>query len=140
MLSLRKKYFITTFILLYYALCISSHSFISSLHLIEHLLEHDHYHLDEFHNIADDSLNNENHHTHGLLIDTFLSQANENESAEDFDEVLLQILKLNLHIQGNSIIDHTYLSIQGDSILVNRFLHSQNHSEPLVPPPQHPYS
>ena len=123
-------------ILSWYSISIISHCLISSLHLIEHLIENNHYHLDEFHNIADDRLNNENHHTHGLVIDTFLSQANENESAEDIDEVLLQIFKLNQHIKEYTNSNLSSISIQGNYILANNLLKAQTYNEPLTPPPQ----
>ena len=83
-----------------------------------------------------DRLYNENHHTHGLLIDTFLSEANENESAEDFDEVLLQIFKLNQHIKEYTNSNLSSISIQGNNIHTDNFLTAQTYVEPLTPPPQ----
>ncbi|UCH65176.1 MAG: hypothetical protein JSW63_11295 [Ignavibacterium sp.] len=136
MQNLNRKYYITGFIFLYYVFCMFSHSIISSLHLIEHLIEDSHYHLDEFHNPADNKAQNDYTHSHGFLIDTILTKTNENETSSDLDEVLLQLFKINQHIPEYAIDYLSSLFTQGNKIPKNILFESQSYIEPLVPPPQ----
>jgi len=136
MISLKINKYLISFILVYYTFCIFSHTIISSAHFIEHLIEHKHYHLDEFHSSANEQPYKGTYHQHSFLINTFLSFVNENVPSENIDEVLLKLIKLNLCLQESPETANYHFSLQGNNITINQSLNSQNQIEPLVPPPQ----
>ena len=136
MISIKENRHLISCILLYYTFCIFSHTIISSAHFIEHLIEHDHYHLDEFHGSLHDQPYQGHNHEHSFLIDTFLFVKNENVPIENIDEVLLKLIKLSLCLQNDAeYTTHTFHP-EGESRLTNHYPDSQDQLEPLVPPPQ----
>ena len=105
--------------------------------MIEHLLEHEHYHLDEFHSALgnDPTLHDSKQHSHIGVIDSALKLVNESSEQRDIDDVLIQLFQLNEHIRKV-----LYLKINRyplwDLIPINFYFTTRFKNKPLTPPPQ----
>ena len=135
--SLNKYKLIIWGLCFWYMTSILAHVIISSAHMIEHLLEHEHYHLDEFHSALgnDPTLHDSKHHSHIGVINSALKLVNESSQEQDIDDVLIQVFQLNEHIGKVSYLKINIYTLW-DLIPTNYFFTTRFKNKPLTPPPQ----